>query len=139
MKAQILRHSGDDETDAQVQFVRRHSLQFGDGREFAAWVDRRCPKLCAVYSGETGRVSIYARLFPANALDKGVPVQDGALAVWDESPRWSVEPGRRLYLNGKLVCSLLSYPERPAAYSPGNVDRLAHKLVELLNANRVEL
>lgn len=137
MKAQILRHSGDPDVDSQVRFVRRHSEQFGDGREFAAWVDRRCPKLCAIYCGETGRVCIVSR-GPKEGDVPGFPWSTGEpLAIWEERPQWSVEPGRLVYLNGRLVFAL-SRPDNSAG-SPADVDSLAHKIVALLNANHVEL
>jgi hypothetical protein len=132
MKAQILRHNGDPEVDSEVRFVRRHSNQFGSGSAFAAYIERNCAHLRAVYSGETGRVSIYAR-----NDKKPLGVEPDPLAVWEERPQWSVEPGRLLYLNGELVCVLQN--SRSVGRSPADVDGLAVKIVELLNKEGVEL
>lgn len=137
MKAQILRHSGDLKVDSEVRFVRRHSEQFGSGHSLAGYVERNCAHLRAVYSGETGRVSIYERGPKAGDVP-GFPVSLGEpLAVWEERPQWSVEPGRLLYLNGELVCVLQN--SRSIGRSPADVDGLAVKIVELLNKEGVEL
>lgn len=138
MKAQILRHTGDEKVDEQVRWVRRHSEQFGNGNSFARYIEGHCPALCAVYSGETGRVSVYAKGPKAGDVP-GFPWSAGEpLAVWDESPKWSIEPGRMLYLNGQLVCSIQA---QSSAWwrSPADVDGLARKIVDLLNEKGVEL
>jgi len=134
MKAQILRHTGDPEVDSQVRFVRRHSLQFGDGKLFASYIEKHCSALSCRFDYR-GTLEIYKK---GPSPSWSAECLEAPLAVWIESPEWSND-GRLIYLNGQLVCSIKSYIRPDSSLSHADVDGLARKIVDLLNEKGVEL